>query len=138
MHRRRVTHEAADADGPAAVQAAVKLVEGRVGDFIAAMTRAGNPGARRHDLGSRAPEGWVFAFDPSTGGATSRVVIDTRGFIYARRGASLKRAYRKPASYWLFETASPIEPIYRALALSHELDEIQCANGVPVAKSGDE
>jgi hypothetical protein len=133
MNGRRVNQEVGDAkssDERIGVQAAVELVDARVREFIAAMASAGNPGARRHDLVGPTPQGWAFTFDPTTGGATSRVVIDTHGFIYARSRPPSRRGLRKAVTSWLFDTASPIEPMYRALALSHELDEIETANGV--------
>ena len=133
MNRPHVSDEPGNgtsSDDRLAVQAAVQLVDGRVRDFIAAMGAAGNPGARRHQLGGRTPRGWAFAFDPTTGGATHRVVIDTDGFICAPKKAPSTRAHRTSASSWLFDTTSPIEPMYRALAFTHELDKIQSASRV--------
>jgi hypothetical protein len=113
------------------VQAAVEFIDERVREFIAAMSAAGNPGVGRHDVGGRKHQGWILDYDPATGGSEIRVVIGADGYIYARRSPRAMRAYKATASDWLFGTASPIEPMYRALAFAYRLTEIRTFNGVP-------
>ena len=64
---------------------AARLAEKSLGEFIARMAAAGNPGLGRHEIGLHHVEGWILDYDGTIGGSEIQAVIGVDGNIHARR-----------------------------------------------------
>ena len=119
---------------------AARLAEKSLGEFIARMAAAGNPGLGRHEIGLHHVDGWILEYNGSIGGSEIQAVIGVDGNIHARREPRSLRTRKLSAAQWVLRDTDDPEPGAGAAGFADHLARILEFDGVepdPLRDPGD-